>query len=93
MAIAPVFRPGPLGQAVIAIKPVAATRAQVLTHRSAAARELIVSATGLYERGCSPAATVDPPTSRVGDPAEEIMPHHGTRCTTTAVHGPAALTA
>jgi hypothetical protein len=52
-----------------------------------------VSATGLYERGCSLAATVDPPTSKVGDPAEEIMPHHGTRCTTTAVHGPAALTA
>jgi hypothetical protein len=96
VAIAPVFRPGPLGQAVIAIKPVAATRAQVITHRSAApaaARELIVSATGLYERGCSPAATVDPPTSRVGDPAEEIMPHHGTRGTTTTVRGPAALTA
>jgi hypothetical protein len=40
------------------------------------ARELIVSAIGLKERGCSPAATVQPPTSSTGATADETTPHH-----------------
>ena len=59
--------------------------ASVITHRSVApcaARELIVSATGLKERGCSAAATVQPPTSSTGATADETTPHHGTPRTT-----------
>ena len=62
--------------------------ASVITHRSAApcaASELIVPATALKEPGCSPAATVQPPTSSAGATAEETRPHHGTARTTTTV--------
>jgi hypothetical protein len=50
-----------------------------------AASELIVPATALKEPGCSPAATVQPPTSGPGATADETRPHHGTPRTTTTV--------
>ena len=50
-----------------------------------AASELIVPVTALKEPGCSPAATVQPPTSSTGATAEETRPHHGTPRTTTTV--------
>ena len=62
--------------------------ASVITHWSAApsaASELIVPATAFKEPGCSPAATVQPPTSSTGATAEETRPHHGTPRTTTTV--------
>ena len=60
----------------------------VITHRSAApgaASALTVWATGSKECGCSPAATVHPPTIRTRAAADEITPHHGTPRTTTTV--------
>jgi hypothetical protein len=36
----------------------------------------------LKERGCNPAATVQPPASSTGATAEETTPHHGTPRTT-----------
>ena len=60
----------------------------VITHRSAApsaARALMVLATALTERGCSPAATVHPPTRSTGAAADEATPHHGTTRTTTTI--------
>ena len=62
--------------------------ASVITHRSAApsaASELIVPATASKEPGCSPAASVQPPTSSTGATAEETKPHHGTLRTTTTI--------
>ena len=62
--------------------------ASVITHRSAApsaASELIVPVTASKEPGCSPAASVQPPTSSTGATAEETKPHHGTLRTTTTI--------
>ena len=50
-----------------------------------AASELIVPATASKEPGCSPAASVQPPTSSIGATAEETKPHHGTLRTTTTI--------
>ena len=42
-------------------------------------------AIALNERGCSPAATVHPPTRSTGAAAEEATPHQGTTRTTTTI--------
>jgi hypothetical protein len=42
---------------------------------SMAATALMVLATALTERGCSPAATVHPPTRSTGAAADETTPH------------------
>src|SRR5579859_1730262 len=65
-----------------------ASSTSVITHRSAApsaARELMVLATALTERGCSPAAKVHPPTRSTGAAAEETTPHQGTTSMTTTI--------
>ena len=52
----------------------------------------MVSVIELKERGCSLAATVQPPTSRTGAAADESTPHHGTPRTTTTVSQRAGVT-
>jgi len=44
--------------------------------------------TASKEPGCSPAASVQPPTSSTGAAAEETKPHHGTLRTITTISEP-----